>query len=213
MTNRTKFVAVLTIAFAAVPLAFAQASAGQTADAQTKTTAVVPEDQQPTSSQLDRLFEVMRIKEQLASTTKMMPQLIQQQMAQQMDELQKDHPELARLTPAQKEAAGKVMGKFMSQALTLFTADDVIADMKTIYQRHLTGNDVENLITFYGSPSGQHMLDMVPVVMQEFLPNFMQKMQGKMRPLLAEMAKEMAEIAQAPASDDKPAAARPDQPK
>ncbi len=213
MTKRSKFVAVLTIAFAAAPLSFTQAPDGQTADAQPKATAVVPVDQQPTSSQLDRLFDVMRIKEQLASTTKMMPQLVQQQMAQQMDELQKDHPELASLTPAQKEAAGKVMGKFMSQALTLFTADEVIADMKAIYQRHLTGNDVENLITFYGSTSGQHMLDMVPVVMQEFMPNFMQKMQGKMRPLLAEMAKELAQIAQAPASEDKPAAAKPDQPR
>jgi hypothetical protein len=213
MTKQSQFAAVLAIAFAAAPLAFAQAPATEAPDAQTKAAPVVPEDQQPTASQLDRLFEVMRIKEQLASTTKMMPQLVQQQMAQQMDELQKDHPELSKLTPAQKEAAGKVMGKFMGQALTLFTADEVIADMKAIYQRHLTGNDVENLITFYGSSSGQHMLDMVPVVMQEFLPNFMLKMQGKMRPLLAEMAKELAEIAQAPASDDKPAVAKPDQPK
>jgi hypothetical protein len=213
MTNRSKFVVVLMLALSAAPFAFAQAPATEAPDVQTKAAPVVPADQQPTASQLDRLFDVMRIREQLASTTKMMPQLVQQQMAQQMGELQKDHPELARLTPAQKEAAGKVMGKFMSQALTLVTADEVIGDMKAIYQRHLTGNDVENLITFYGSSSGQHMLDMVPVVMQEFLPNFMQKMQGKMRPLLAEMAKELAEIAQAPASDDKPAAAKPDQPK
>jgi hypothetical protein len=47
------------------------------------------------------------------------------------------------------------------------------------------------------------MLDMVPVVMQEFLPNFMQKMQTRMRPLLVEMAKEMAEIAK-PAEAGKP---------
>jgi hypothetical protein len=212
MTKRSKFIAVLIIALAAVPFAIAQAPAGDAADAQAKAAPVVPEDQQPTASQLDRLFEVMRIKEQLASTTKMMPQLIQQQMAQEVEELQKDHPELAKLTPAQKEAAGKVVGKYMGQALGLFTSDEVIAEMKTIYQRHLTGNDVENLITFYGSSSGQHMLDIVPVVMQEFVPTFTQKLQGKMRPLLVEMAKELAEIA-APASGDKPAVAKPDQPK
>jgi hypothetical protein len=208
MTNRLKFVSVLMLAFGGVTMAFAQAPA----DEPVKPAPVVPADLQPTSSQLDRLFEVMRIKEQLASTTKMMPQLIQQQMAQQIDGLQKDHPELASLTPEQKDKAAKVMGRFMGQAMTLFSSDDVIAEMKTIYQRHLTGSDVENLITFYGSSSGQHLLDMVPVVMQEFLPNFMQKMQTKMRPLLAEMAKEMAEIA-TPASGDKPAAAKPDQQK
>jgi hypothetical protein len=83
--------------------------------------------------------------------------------------------------------------------------------MKAIYQRHLTGNDVENLIGFYGSPSGQHMLDMVPAIMQEFLPNFMQKMQSRMRPLLVDMAKEMAEIV-TPALD-KAGAAKQDQQK
>jgi hypothetical protein len=211
MTKRSKFIAVLTIALTAAPFAIAQAPAGDAADAQAKA-AIVPADQQPTSSQLDRLFDVMRIKEQMASMTKMMPQLIQQQMAQEVEELQKDHPELAKLTPAQKEAAAKVVGKYMGQAMGLFTSDEVIAEMKTIYQRHLTGNDVENLITFYGSSSGQHMLDIVPVVMQEFVPTFTQKLQGKMRPLLAEMAKELAEIA-APASGDKPAATNPDQPK
>jgi hypothetical protein len=211
MTNRSKLVGVLTLALTAVPFAFAQAPAAEPADAQAKTAAVVPADQQPTANQLDRLFEVMRIKEQLASTTKMMPQLIQQQMAQEMDGLQKDHPELANLTPEQKQKAAKVVGKFMGQAVNLFSGDEVIADMKTIYQRHLTGNDVENLITFYGSSSGQRLLDMVPVVMQEFLPNFMQKMQTKMRPLIAEMTKELAEIAM-PAGDKAPAA-KPDQQK
>ena len=212
MMNRSKFVVVLTLTLSAMPFAFAQAPATEAADARPKAALVVPTDEQPTANQLDRLFDVMRIKEQLASTTKMMPQLIQQQMAQEMDGLQKDRPELASLTPAQKEKAAKVVGKFMGQALTLFSADDVIAEMKTIYQRHLTGNDVENLITFYGSTSGQHMLDTVPVVMQEFLPNFMQKMQTKMRPLIAEMSKEMAEIAAASAAD-KPDAAKPDQQK
>jgi hypothetical protein len=212
MMNRSKFVVVLTIALSAAPFAFAQAPATEAAGAQTKAAPVVPADQQPTASQLDRLFEVMRLKEQLASTTKMMPQLVQQQMAQEIDGLQKGHPELANLTPAQKEKAAKVVGKYAGQALTLFSADEVIAEMKAIYQRHLTGNDVENLIGFYGTPSGQHMLDMVPVVMQEFLPNFMQKMQVKMRPLMVEMAKEIAEIT-TPATGDKAPAAKPDQPK
>ena len=205
MTKRSKLV-VLMIALAAAPLAFAQ-----TPDDQAKPAAVVPADQQPTANQLDRLFDVMRIKDQLAATTKMMPSLVQQQMAREIDEMQKDHPELANLTPAQKEAAGKVMNKFMGQAMSLITSDEMIADMKAVYQRHLTGNDVENLITFYGSPTGQHMLDMVPVVMQEFLPNFMQKMQARMRPLLVEMAKEMAAIGTPPS--DKTGAPNPDQPK
>jgi hypothetical protein len=209
MMKRSKSV-VLAIALSGAPFVFAQAPA---AEGQSKAVAVVPADQQPTANQLDRLFEVMRIKDQLASLTKTMPQIMQQQITQQMEELHKDHPELANLTPAQKEKVEKVMTKFMNQAVTLYSGDEIIADIKGIYQRHLTGNDVENLITFYGSTSGQHMLDMVPVIMQEFMPTAMQKMQAKMRPMLAELSKEMAEIMATPSSAGAPGTAKPDQQK
>jgi hypothetical protein len=205
MTKRLKIIAIMTIALTA-PCAIAQAPAGQPQPAP-----VVPADQQPTAEQLNRLFDVMRIKEQMAATTKMMPQILQQQFAQQVEEMRKDHPELVKLTAEQQQASAKVMNKFMTQAMTLYTSDEMIADMKVIYQRHLTGNDIEDLITFYSSPSGQHMLDMVPVIMQEFMPTTMQKMQSKMRPLLAEMAKELAEIAQRPASTDTPSQDKPNQ--
>jgi hypothetical protein len=206
MNRRLKILAIFAVTLAAWPCVFAQENTSQTQAA-----AVVPADLQPTSQQLDRLFDAMRIKEQMATMTKMMPQIIQQQMVQEMDEMQKTRPELANRTPAQKEASAKVVGKFMQQAISLYGSDDIIADMKMLYQRHLTGNDVENLITFYGSPSGQHMLDMVPAVMQEFMPQAMQKIQRKMRPLIAEMSKELAEIAQSSGSTDKPGAAKPDQ--
>jgi hypothetical protein len=167
---------------------------------------VIPADQQPSPQQLDRLFEVMRVREQMATMTKAMPQVMQQAMTQQIEELQKDHPALAKLTPAQKDQMSKVVGKFMQQAMSLYNSDDTMADVKAVYQRHLTGNDVENLITFYGSPSGQHMLDMVPAMMQEFLPQAMQKIQAKIKPLIAEMSKEMVDVAQSSgaATQDEP---------
>jgi len=57
------------------------------------------------------------------------------------------------------------------------------------------------------------MLDMVPVIMQEFMPTAMQKMQAKMRPMLAELSKEMAEIMATPSSAGAPGTAKPDQQK
>jgi uncharacterized protein len=203
MNHRAKHIFGLALAFTLSSGAFV--SAQQPAPAAAQAPIIVPADQQPTSQQLDRLFEVMRITEQMAATTKMMPQIIQQQFQQQLEQMEKDHPEMNKLTPEQQQASAQVMNKFMTQAMTLYTSGEMIADMKAIYQRHLTGSDVENLITFYNSPSGQRMLDMVPVIMQEFIPSAMQKIQDKMRPLLVEMAKEMAAISQSPAS------AKPDQ--
>lgn len=207
MMKYLRIVAVLFVAVGVAMCVRAQEPAGQAQGA-----AVIPADQQPTSQQLDRLFDVMRVKEQMATMTKTMSGVVQQTMVQQLNDMQKDHPELGNMTPAQKEAAAKVVSKFMEQAIAAYGSDEIIADMKVIYQRHLTGNDVENLITFYGSSSGQHMLDMVPVIMQEFMPTAMEKMQSKMRPLMVEMSKEMEDIVRTPGSADKPAA-KPDQQK
>jgi hypothetical protein len=201
MTHRFKLAVLLAAVF--TPLfTIAQAPADQAQAA-----AVVPADQQPSDSQLTRLFEVMRVKEQMATTTKMMPQLMQQAFGQQVQELQKTHPELANLTPEQKQKFNQVMGAFMQQAMNLYTADDVLSDLKGVYKKHLTQSDVENLITFYNSTSGQHMLDMVPAMMQEFMPIVMHKTQERMKPLLAQMEKDLAGITNTPNGG------KPDQPK
>lgn len=160
---------------------------------------VIPEDQRATDEQLNRLFEVMRVKQQMAAATQAMPQIVKQQFQQQMQELEKDHPELASLNDEQREAMGKVMQKFMGQAMTLYGTDEMMADMRALYQKHLSRSDVEATIAFYSTPAGQHVLDMVPAMMQEFLPNVMAKMQTRMRPLILEMTKELTELAQPPA--------------
>lgn len=206
MTIPSKILVVLFAALAISPAMIAQETATQSPAA-----AVVPEDQQPTDQQLNRLFDVMRIEQQMASTMKMMPQIMQQQFARQMEQMTKDHPEFSKLTPEQQQAWSKMMAKFIQDAMSLYSPDEMIADMKTIYRRHLTGSDVENLITFYSSSSGQHMLDMVPTIMQEYMPMLMSKIQGKMQPLILEMSKEMVEIIQSPAG--KPGPGKTDQPK
>src|SRR5579859_2205591 len=64
---------------------FAQAPAEQT----TATTAatVIPPDQKATKEQLTKLFEVMRLREQMQNFLKVMPAMIQQQIQAQMKEM------------------------------------------------------------------------------------------------------------------------------
>jgi hypothetical protein len=167
--------------------------------------AIIPADQQPTKEQLNKLFELMRVRDQLASVTKMMPALMQQQMQAQMQQMQKDHPEMATMSDEQQQAAAKVMGKFMTRVFDVYNADEMIADMAGIYQRHLTRSDVDGMIAFYSSSAGQHMVEMVPIIMQEYMPMVMQRMQERMKPLINEMTKEMEAITKpAVPSVDKP---------
>jgi hypothetical protein len=50
------------------------------------------------------------------------------------------------------------------------------------------------------------MLDMAPVIMQEYVPMMMQRTQERIKPLMDEMGKEMEQIAKPAApSTDKPA--------
>lgn len=177
---------------------------GQAPAQQPKAPAVVPVDRQPTDAQLARLFDVMRIKEQLATTTRMMPLMMQQQMKQDLAEMEKENPMPQPLTDQQRQAQTEIMTRFMTRVMSLYTPDEMLADMGSVYKRHLTGDDVAAVTAFYGTPAGQHMLDMNSAVMTEFMPTVMQKMQSRVRPLVLEMTKEMADVVKAPASNAKP---------
>jgi hypothetical protein len=180
---------------------FAQAQAEPPAApaAPAASAATVPLDQQPTKEQLAKMFELMRVKEQLASVTKMMPALMQQQMQAQFKQMQKDNPELTAATDEQQQAMAKVMSRFMERVMNLYTSDEMIADMSGLYQKHLTASDVDGIIAFYSSPAGKHVLDMAPVIMSEFMPTVMQRVQERIKPLTDEMEKEMKEVIGSPA--------------
>jgi hypothetical protein len=184
--------------------AFAQAPATppSTAPVAVASTAISA-DQQPTKEQLAKLFDLMRVRDQLASVTKMMPALMQQQMKAQMEQMRKDHPEMAAMSEEKQEAAAKVMSKFMGRVMDLYTSDEMVADMAGIYQKHLSRSDVDGMIAFYSSPAGQHMVAMTPVIMQEYVPLVMQRTQERIKPLMDEMSKEMEQIAKpaAPSAD------------
>ena len=200
MRRRMIGAAVLTAALLmTVAPAFCQAQ-----EQQPQPATVVPADQQPTDAQMAKLFEVMRIKEQLATTTRMMPLMMQQQIKQQLAEMEKQKATPQPMTDQQRQAQAEIMTRFMTKVLTLYTPDEMLADMAAVYKRHLTGADVEAVTAFYGSPAGQHMLDMNSAVVSEFMPAVMQKMQARVQPLVLEMSKEMAEVMKAPAAGAKP---------
>jgi len=151
----------------------------------------IPVDQQPTTEQLNKLFEVMKVRTQLATITKMMPQMLQQQLTTQFKEMQKDHPEMGSMTDDQQKAASEIMGRYMGRVMNLYTADEMVSDMGAIYQKHLSASDVDATIAYYSSPAGEHMLELVPVIMQEFLPIVTTRIQERIKPVLEQMTKEM----------------------
>jgi len=201
------------IAFAVgfvVCASFGRSQAGESPAATTaspeSTEPVIPPDQQPTKQQLAKLFEVMRIREQFASGMQMVPAMIQQQVRQQEKEMTASLPESAKLTPEQQAELDKITDRYLEKAIHLYSVDEMLDDMAGIYQKHFTREDVDAYIAFYSTPAGQHMLQVTPIIMQEYSPIVMQRVQERTKALTAEMSKEIRDVLQSGAS---PATAPP----
>lgn len=152
-----------------------------------------------------KLFEVMRIKQQMQSMRMMVPGMVQQQIQAAMKQTEADLPSGSKLTPELREKMQAIMNKYVAKSMDLYPTDEMLTDMAAIYQKHLSKDDVEGLTAFYNSPSGQHLLDAQPVIAQEYMPQVMAKVGQRSQAMTKEMMKEMAEVV--PAS--KPAESKP----
>jgi hypothetical protein len=169
---------------------------------------IAPGDQ-ASSEQVAKLFEVMRIQEQVQSMRQMVPSMVQQQIQAAMKQTEANLPSGTKLTPEQRSAMEKVMTKYVGKALDLYPSSEMLTDMTGIYQRHLSKDDVDGLITFYASPAGQHLLDAQPLIAREFMPIVMSKVQERSQAMTKEMAKEMAEIVPSTKPASKTGATKP----
>jgi len=172
---------------------------------QEKQAAVIAPENQATTDQLAKLFEVMRIKQQMQSMKTMVPGMVQQQIQSAMKQTEAELPAGSKMTPELRDKLQAIMNKYVAKSMDLYPTDEMLTDMTAIYQKHLSKDDVEGLTTFYGSPAGQHLLDAQPVIAQEYMPLVMGKVGQRSQAMTKEMMKEMADVV--PAS--KPAQSKP----
>lgn len=190
------------------PAALAQTTPSQPAatnQPQAAAEASVPPPQQATKEQLNRLFEVMRIRKQFDSMTKMMPAIVQQQVHEQMTEMTAAMPGAKQLTPEQQAALDKIQAKYLEKAMNLYPPDEMLADALVVYQRHMSRSDVDAYIAFYSSAPGQRLLDAQPVIMKEYMPVVMDRVHNRTKELYEEMAKDLEDFSKAQAPAPAPA--------
>ena len=162
---------------------------------------------QATAEQLAKLFEVMRVKDQMQSMRQIVPQIVGQQIQSAMKQTEANLPAGVKLSDEQRTRMQQVMTKYIGKAMDLYPTDEMLTDMTAIYQRHLGKDDVEGLIAFYSSPAGEHLLDAQPLIAREFMPIVMSKVSERSQAMTKEMEKEMAEIVPRPAA--KPSTTKP----
>jgi uncharacterized protein len=147
-----------------------------------------------TPEQVDRLFEVLRVRQQLNTAIKQMSAMMQQQVAQTLKQAEAQKPESSKPTPEQQAARDQLTSRFMDQAAHLYSVDEMMSDIKPIYRRHISKSDIEAFIAFFGSSAGQDFLDQQPLISKEYMPIVMARVQEKTKTLAEELKKQSDEL-------------------
>ncbi|HEX3892151.1 MAG TPA: DUF2059 domain-containing protein [Terracidiphilus sp.] len=161
--------------------------------AQEQSAPAIPPEQQATKEQLAHLFDVMRIRDQMQTTRRIVPAMVESQLKEQMQAMTMLSPG-SKLTASQRAELDRLLRKYVEKAVNLYPVDEMIADMTGLYQEHLTRDDVDAMTTFYGSPAGQHLLDAQPKIAQEYMPLVMRRTAERTKTLTAEMMKDVAAL-------------------
>ena len=190
---------VVVIGFALAPWAsFGQAQIDQpaapTAAPAEVLAAALPPDQQATKEQIEKFFEVMRLRKQMQSMMEMMPGMIQQQFRVQLKDMSAKLPPGKRLMPQDQASLENVMNKYMKEAMDAYPVDEMLEDAVPVYQRHVSRTDADALIAFYSSPTGQRLLDEQPAIVSEYMSILMAHMQDRTARLTDEMKAEMEKL-------------------
>lgn len=120
-------------------------------------------------------------------------------MKQMMDVMTKNARELARDQLSKDRAnlpsdADERMNKIVEDAYRNFPIEEMLHAMIPIYQKHWTKGDVDNLIAFYSSPTGQKMMKDMPQTVAEAMQAMRPVMQKQMDRVRQQIEQQVAEL-------------------
>ena len=150
-------------------------------------------DAPPTREDILKLFDVMHIREQMKQV---MNQVTKQMKSMTHDQIKKRNPEVT------DEEIAK-LDRMSGELLKDMPIDGMLDDMVPVYQKHLTKSDVDAMVGFYSSPTGQKILGEMPAMTAEG----MQAMQPRLRKIMDETTEKIEKMAseEVEKKDPKPA--------
>lgn len=127
-------------------------------------------DAPATKEDIQRLFEVMQIHQQMHQV---MDAMMKQQSAMIHETLKQRYPQ----TSAERIARADQM---IAETMKDMPMDAMLDDMIPIYQRHFSKTDIDAMSTFYASPTGQKMMREMPALTSEAMQASSARMQKQM---------------------------------
>jgi hypothetical protein len=129
----------------------------------------------------------------IAAMAKPMHQMVHDQYIKDKDKL-----------PADFETR---MNKMMDDMLKDMPFDEMMQAMVPTYQKHFTKGDIDSLVAFYSSPTGQKLLKETPAIMAEAMQSMMPIMRKQMDAMNQRVQQEVAAMMKN--SSEKPARTAP----
>lgn len=172
---RCRGLLLLVLLAVAVPV-FAQQSVAKAA-AQAKSKAEALPVDAPSHDQVMTLFDLLQIRRTMSLAMDGMKQAIKQGAEQGLRERVPDP------TPKQLNA----LREMLDSAIGEMPMDEMVEAAVTVYRRHLSKTDVEEMIRFYASPVGQKLLREQPQMMQESMKAGMAIQQKRMDQIMAKI--------------------------
>lgn len=143
---------------------------------------------QPEAGEVDRLMEVMRMQQTLDSLWPQIEAMQVQALEQFADE------DLDAEARASVQESLERNNALMREAMSWEKVRPVYRD---IYQRTFDADDVQAMVEFYSSPTGQRVLDKTP----QLMANTMAATQQLLIPLVEQMKQDLQEAAGVPATE------------
>lgn len=154
---RKALICVLVVVFSVAAIAQQPASASATSSAGSQP---LP----PNAAGRDRvlkLFDVLNVKKNAETMIQAMVQQVKVNAAQSFQQ------EMPDATPAQLDKFNRGIEAVMQDAMSTMRLDELIEVSIPVYQRHFTNADIDTIVAFYSSSTGQKFLTELPQIVQE----------------------------------------------
>jgi len=134
-------------------------------------------DAPATKEDILKLFDVMHNRDEVQ---KILEQVVQQMQTMNREQMKKRNPSISNEELAR-------MDRDSQEIFKNFPIDEMMNDMIPVYARHLTKSDVDAMISFYSSPTGQKLLREMPTIMSESIQAAYPHMQARLDEILKRM--------------------------
>jgi hypothetical protein len=153
-----------------------------------------PADAPATKEDVQKYLEVMHSREMMTkmmdAMSKPLHQMIHEQYLKDKDRL-----------PADFEHK---MNKIMDDYLKNLPFEEMFQAMIPAYQKHLTKGDIDGLVAFYSSPTGQKLIQELPAITAEAMQSMLPIMRKQMDVMNQRMQEQIAQMIKEPSAKPAP---------